>query len=237
MDIMNNTDIKEEPFSEEPTVLTRANQPETAEDHAIASGIFDEPDVPAITFTNHDQGFLGSSGASTISFGPAHPKAYTLNDQLRIQEDGRIIVSTELKASMDELAEEFWRQVTKRFPITSGGKEQISDMIEGVQAAIDACETCEDASCSACEILETVLINNTEPEIQEIQEGQEEGQNYNIVYTHDEANKLQITTAGNVGLGTNPDGTVDIANTEITKENTNDRTISAEPTGGERDKE
>lgn len=90
-----------------------------------------------------------------------------LNDQLRIQEDGKIIVSTELKDSMSELVEEFWKEVTKKFPIQSDAQDRIDHMKEGIKAAIDSCESCDDGSCIACEILKTAMNDQVKPEIQE----------------------------------------------------------------------
>lgn len=94
-----------------------------------------------------------------------------LNDQLRIQEDGKIIVSTELKDSMSELVKTFWKEVAKKFPIQSNAQAHIDHMKEGIKAAMDACESCDNGSCVACEILKTTMNDQVEPEIQEIQEG------------------------------------------------------------------
>lgn len=99
------------------------------------------------------------------------PTSFRLGENLIVQEDGRIIVSSELKRSMPELAEDFWKEVTKRFPVSSHGQRRIEHMKEGIKAAMDACEACDDASCVACEILKTAMSDHVEPKIEEMQEG------------------------------------------------------------------
>ncbi len=124
--------------------------------------------APAFTFANDA---TTDFGASTVNAAfqiiTPQPVVFHLSDQLAVQEDGKIIISSELKRNMTDLAEDFWKEVAKRFPTSSQGLYHIEYIRERVKAAMDVCEVCDDGTCTSCEILKTAMQDHIAPEILE----------------------------------------------------------------------